>query len=155
MKGRLETSVLMKAVVNRETGIRSSDVLSLVAVMESPYYHKLFAVTFDEGFAKASGTRVSLYNTVIAILTAVTVVLGMRMMGTLLISALVIFPALTAMRVCKSFRGVVLTAAAVSLCCFFVGTVSAHFLNFPAGSTVVVTNGIAFMLFSVIGRLQR
>ena len=119
------------------------------------FYHKLFAVTFDEGFAKASGTRVSLYNTVIAILTAVTVVLGMRMMGTLLISALVIFPALTAMRVCKSFRGVVLTAAAVSLCCFFVGTVSAHFLNFPAGSTVVVTNGIAFMLFSVIGRLQR
>ena len=88
-------------------------------------------------------------------LTAVTVVLGMRMMGTLLISALIIFPALTAMRVCNSFRGVVFTAAGVAVGCFFVGAVAAHLLNFPAGSTVVVTNGIAFALFSVVGRCRR
>lgn len=119
------------------------------------FYPKLFAVTFDETFARAGGVPVTFYNTVIAMLTAVTVVLGMRMMGTLLISALVIFPALTAMRVCKSFKSVVVTAAAVSLTCFFLGTVSAHFLGFPAGSTVVVANGIAFAVFSVIGNAKR
>ncbi len=118
------------------------------------FYHKLFAVTFDESFAKAGGLPVSLYNTIIALLTAVTVVLGMRMMGTLLISALVVFPALTAMRVCKSFKGVVITAACLSVSCFFVGTVFAHFLNFPAGSTVVATDCIAFILFSIIGKLK-
>ncbi len=129
----------------------SVGVAAAVILVYILFYRKLFAVTFDETFARACGMRVSLYNTVIAILTAVTVVLGMRMMGTLLISALIIFPALTAMRVCKQFRSVVLTAAAVSLCCFFVGTVLAHYLNFPAGSTVVVANGIAFILFSLIG----
>lgn len=126
-----------------------------VIVLYALFYHKLFAVTFDETFARAGGMPVSLYNTVIAVLTAITVVLGMRMMGTLLISALVIFPALTAMRVCKSFRAVVLTAAAVSLTCFFTGTVAAHFLNFPAGSTVVAVNGIAFAIFSIIGIIKR
>ncbi len=118
------------------------------------FYHKLFAVTFDEAFARAGGMPVTFYNTVIAMLTTVTVVLGMRMMGTLLISALVIFPALTAMRVCKSFKSVVITAALVSLTCFFVGTVAAHFLGFPAGSTVVVINGIAFAAFSLIGKIR-
>lgn len=130
-------------------------VAIVVILLYVLFYHKLFAVTFDENFARAGGMPVSVYNTVIAVLTAITVVLGMRMMGTLLISALVIFPALTAMRVCKSYRSVVLTAAAVSLACFFIGTVSAHFLNFPAGSTVVAINGIAFAIFSVIGALKR
>ncbi len=116
------------------------------------FYHKLFAVTFDETFARAGGVPVTVYNTVIAATTAVTVVLGMRMMGTLLISALVIFPALTAMRICKSFKGVVCTAAVCSLLCFFMGTVTAHFLNFPAGSTVVVANGIAFAICSIVGK---
>ncbi|MBP3381690.1 MAG: metal ABC transporter permease [Elusimicrobiaceae bacterium] len=119
------------------------------------FYHKLFAVTFDETFAKAGGMPVTVYNTVIAATTAVTVVLGMRMMGTLLITALVIFPALTAMRVCKSFKSVVITAAVVSLACFCLGTVVAHFLNFPAGSTVVVANGIAFAVTSVISKIHK
>lgn len=119
------------------------------------FYPKLFAVTFDETFARAGGIPVTFYNTVIAMLTAVTVVLGMRMMGTLLISALVIFPALTAMRVCKSFKSVVITAAAISLTCFFLGTVSAHFLGFPAGSTIVVVNGIALAITSVVGNVRK
>ena len=84
-----------------------------------------------------------------------TVVLGMRMMGTLLISALIIFPALTAMRVCNSFRSVVFTAAAVAVSCFLVGTVAAHLLNFPAGSTVVVANGIAFVVCSTVGVFRK
>ena len=119
------------------------------------FYRRLFAVTFDETFSRAIGIRTGLCKTLIAILTAVTVVLGMRMMGTLLISALIIFPALTAMRVCNSFRSVVFTAAAVAVGCFLVGTVAAHLLNFPAGSTVVVANGIAFVACSVIGRWRR
>lgn len=119
------------------------------------FYRRLFAVTFDETFSRAIGVKTGLCKTLIAVLTAVTVVLGMRMMGTLLISALIIFPALTAMRVCNSFRGVVFTAAGVAIGCFFVGAVAAHLLNFPAGSTVVVTNSIAFALFSVVGRCRR
>lgn len=140
--------------------IRQSDaVLSViigaaVIVTYLLFYPKLFSVTFDETFAKAGGLPVGLYHTVVAVLTAVTVVLGMRMMGTLLISALIVFPALTAMRVCKSFRGVVCTAAVVSLSCFFVGVTAAHLLDFPAGSTVVATNGVVFVVFSVIGKFK-
>jgi zinc transport system permease protein len=140
--------------------IRTADAMlslvigGVVILLYLLFYHKLFAVTFDETFAKAGGVKVNFYNTVIAVLTAVTVVLGMRMMGTLLISALVIFPGLTAMRVCKSFRGVVLSAAALSLGCFFIGVVTAHLLDFPAGSTVVAVNGIAFIICSIIKRIK-
>lgn len=140
--------------ISRADAIFSIIVCAAVILLYGLFYHKLFAVTFDETFARASGTPVSLYNTVIAVLTAVTVVLGMRLMGTLLISALVIFPALSAMRICKSFKGVVFTASLVSLACFFIGTVGAHFLNFPAGSTIVVANGIAFAIVSIVGRLK-
>lgn len=119
------------------------------------FYRRLFAVTFDETFSRAIGIRTGLCKTLIAILTAVTVVLGMRMMGTLLISALIIFPALTAMRVCNSFRSVVFTAAAVAVGCFLVGTVAAHLLSFPAGSTVVVANGIAFVVCSAVGVFRK
>ncbi len=119
------------------------------------FYHKLFAVTFDETFARAIGLPAGWYNTLLAVLTAVTIVLGMRMMGTLLISALIVFPALSAMRLCRSFRGVILTAAAVSLFCFFTGAITAHLLNFPAGSTVVAVNGITFGICSGISLFRR
>ena len=89
------------------------------------FYHKLFAVTFDESFSQATGLRVDWYNTLLAILTALTIVLGMRMMGAMLISSLVIFPALTAMRLFKSFRGVVVCAAVTSVCCFCAGLMDA------------------------------
>ena len=140
--------------ISKADAVFSIVVATAVILLYLLFYHKLFAITFDETFARAGGIPVSLYSTIIAVLTAVTVVVGMRMMGTLLISALVIFPALTAMRVCKSFKGVVVTADAVSVTCFFVGTVAAHFLNFPAGSTVVATNGTAFALFSIPGLLK-
>ncbi len=140
--------------------IRQSDALlsviigAAVILLYLLFYPKLFSVTFDETFAKAGGLPVGLYHSIIAVLTAVTVVVGMRMMGTLLISALIVFPALTAMRVKKSFRSVVCTAAVISLSCFFFGVTAAHLLDFPAGSTVVVTNGIVFVLFSIIGKLK-
>ena len=81
------------------------------------FYHKIFAITFDETFAQATGVKADLYNTLIAVLTAVTIVLGMRMMGALLISSLIIFPALTSMRVCKTFRSVIINSAVISVVC--------------------------------------
>lgn len=113
-------------------------------------YNKVFAVTFDESFAKATGVRVSRYNLVIAVLTAVTIVLGMRMMGAMLISSLVIFPALTSMRVFKSFKGVVVSAGAVSVVCFFIGLVLSYKYSIPAGASVVVVNMGAFGVFSLV-----
>lgn len=111
-------------------------------------YNKIFAVTFDESFAKATGVRVGGYNLLIAVLTAVTIVLGMRMMGAMLISSLVIFPALTSMRVYKSFRGVVISSGLVSLACFFIGIVLSYVYSIPAGASVVVVNLAAFGVFS-------
>lgn len=110
-------------------------------------YNKIFAVTFDENFAKATGVNVSRYNILIAILTAVTIVLGMRMMGAMLISSLVIFPALTSMRVFKSFLGVVVSSGILSVICFCIGLVLSYRYSTPAGASVVIVNLAAFMLF--------
>ena len=88
------------------------------------------------------------------LLTAVTIVLGMRVMGTMLISSLIIFPALTAMRVCRSFKSVTLCAAAVSVVCFFVGLCASYLLSTAAGATVVVANILAFPIFAAVGRLR-
>ncbi len=118
-------------------------------------YRRLFAVTFDAAFARATGLRVGNYQLLLALLTAVTVVVGMRMMGALLISALLIFPALSAMRVCRSYRGVVLTAAATSVCCFALGLVLSFLWNTPVGATVVVTDLAAFLLACCLSPLAR
>ena len=116
------------------------------------FYPRLFAVTFDETFTKATGTRTGLYNTLLALLTAVTVVLGMRMMGALLISSLIIFPALSAMRLCRSFRGVILCAAAVSVGCFLIGLIASYFLETPTGASIVAANLLVFLVFSALGK---
>lgn len=113
-------------------------------------YTRIFGVTFDESFSRAVGVRVGLYNAVIAVLTAVTVVLGMRMMGALLISSLVIFPALTAMRVCRRFSTVMLCAAILSVVCFTAGLILSYVLGVPSGASVVLTDAAAFLLFSLI-----
>lgn len=117
------------------------------------FYTKIFAVTFDESFAKATGTRTGLYNSLIALLTAVTVVLGMRMMGALLISALIIFPALTSMSLCKSFRSVTICSVILSLVCFLIGITASYGLNTPTGATVVVVNIIALIIFKLISHI--
>lgn len=122
-----------------------------VLVLYLFFYNKIFAVTFDETFAKATGKKTSLYNTVIAALTAVTIVLGMRMMGALLISALVIFPALSAMRVFKSFAGVTVCSVILSVICFFIGILASYFYAAPTGASVVMVHMAAFLLFSVAG----
>jgi zinc transport system permease protein len=129
--------------------VRLSVALSaMILAMYLLFYNRIFAVTFDEGFAKATGTNTAAYNTVIAVLTALVVVLGMRMMGTLLISSLIVFPALTAMRVCKRFRAVTICSGAVSVVCFVVGMAASYLLETPAGATVVAANLCMFLLFA-------
>lgn len=113
-------------------------------------YNKIFAVTFDENFARATGVNVSVYNILIAVLTAVTIVLGMRMMGAMLISSLIIFPSLTAMRIFKSFCGVVIVSGILSIICFCIGMVMSYVYSTPAGASVVVVNLGAFLLFSLV-----
>ena len=133
-----------------------SAVLSLaVLALFVLFYHKLFAVTFDESFSQATGLRVDWYNTLLAILTALTIVLGMRMMGAMLISSLVIFPALTAMRLFKSFRGVVVCAAVTSVCCFCAGLMASWTLSTPVGASVVAANLALFLLSCAAGWLRR
>lgn len=118
-------------------------------------YHKLFAVTFDENFSRATGVRVELYNTLLAVLTSLTIVLGMRMMGAMLISSLVIFPALTAMRLFRSFRSVVLCAAVTAVVCFCVGLTVSFVYSTPVGATVVVANLTVFLAACLLAGLRR
>lgn len=117
-------------------------------------YQRMFAVTFDETFARATGTKAGLYNGLLAALTAVTIVLGMRLMGSLLISSLIIFPALTAMRICKRFFTVVISAGVISVICFFAGMMMSYAWGTPAGASVVVVNLAVFVVFYVIGWIR-
>ena len=130
--------------------ILSSAVLALFIL----FYPRIFAVTFDETFAKATGTDTGFYNMLLAVLTAVTVVLGMRMMGALLISSLIIFPALSAMRVCKSFKAVIITSAVISVLCFIAGIIASYFLETPTGASIVAADLIVFGVFVIIGKTK-
>ena len=118
------------------------------------FYNKIFAVTFDENFAKAVGIKVKFYNLLIAVMIAVVIVLTMNLVGSLLISALVIFPALSAMRVYQSFRTVTICAVLLSVCCAALGIFTAVLAGTPVGSTIVTVDMAAFLLFSIIGRLR-
>ncbi|MDR1066842.1 MAG: metal ABC transporter permease [Clostridiales bacterium] len=118
-------------------------VLSLFAI----FYNKIFAVTFDETFARATGVNAKLYNAIIAFLTAITIALGMRMMGALLISSLIVFPALTSMRVCKKFKTVTICSSVISIICFLTGIAISYAYNTPTGASVVLLNILAFVLF--------
>lgn len=132
------------------TDVMLSLILSAVVLgMFAVCYHKVFAVTFDESFARATGVRVSGYNIVIAVLTAVTIVLGMRMMGAMLISSLIIFPALTAMRILKSFLGVVIASGILSVICFLSGIVLSYRFSTPAGASVVLVNLAVFCVTAI------
>ena len=119
------------------------------------FYHKLFAVTFDESFSRATGLKVNRYNTLLSILTALTIVLGMRMMGAMLISSLVIFPALTAMRLFRSFRSVILCSAVTSVLCFCAGLTISFAFSTPVGATVVAANLTLFVLSCILRLFRR
>ena len=119
----------------------------VVLILFILFYNKIFAITFDENFARATGVKSSLYNMLLAFLTAITIVLGMRMMGALLISSLVIFPALTSMRLYKKFRSVTICSVVVSVVCFFLGVTGSYLYATPTGASVVLMNMGAFVLF--------
>ena len=136
-----------RAAVALSAGLSAAVLLLFVL-----FYHKLFAITFDESFSRATGVRVGLYNTFLSVLTALTIVLGMRMMGAMLISSLVIFPALSAMRVRKSFRGVVILAGILAVACFCAGLTASYLLSTPVGATVVIADLAAFLICCVIGK---
>jgi zinc transport system permease protein len=118
-----------------------------VLVLFVIFYNRIFAVTFDETFARASGINTRLYNTLLAVLTALTIVLGMRMMGAMLISSLIIFPALSSMRICKRFRTVTVCSALVSVFCFFTGVTLSYLYAVPTGASVVLMNIFVFLFF--------
>ncbi|MCH5200742.1 MAG: metal ABC transporter permease [Oscillospiraceae bacterium] len=125
-----------------------------VIVLYILFYNKIFTVTFDESFSKATGVRVGVYNALIALLTAVVIVVGMRLMGALLISSLVIFPSLTAMRVCKSYRGVTVFSVVISVVCFVTGLVVTFYVPVPTGACIVVANLAAFLVCTLIDRVK-
>ena len=133
-----------------------SIVLSVVVVVVfALFYNKIFAVTFDENFAKATGTKTTLYNLIIAIVIAVIIVLAMNLVGSLLISALIIFPALSAMRVFKSFKSVTICAACVSVGCSLAGILFAMLLpKMHVGSMIVAVDIVVFGVFYLIGLLR-
>lgn len=118
------------------------------------FYNEIFAVTFDESFARATGTKVSVYNMLIAGLTAVTIVIGMRMMGALLISSLIIFPAVTSMRLCKSFKSVVISSTVISVLCFISGLIFSVKYEAPTGASVVCVNICALLIFMLIAKIN-
>lgn len=128
---------------------------AIVIVLFVFFYHKIFAVTFDESFARATGTKANVYNMIIALLTALTIVVGMRIMGTLLISSLIIFPALTSMRLCKTFRSVILCSAVLSVICFVVGMSASFLYETPTGASIVAANIAAFLLFWLTSLARR
>ena len=141
--------------------INSTDVIlsvilsSVVLVLYLFFYSRIFAVTFDESFAKATGINAGMYNMLIALLTAVTIVLGMRLVGALLISSLIVFPAITSMRLFKSFRSVVISSAVISVVTFLTGIMASYIYATPAGASVVTFNIILFFVFSFTGYVTR
>ena len=131
-------------------------VMSVVVVALFVFlYNRIFAVTFDENFAKATGIKTNVYNTLIAVITAVIIVLAMNLVGSLLISALVIFPALSAMRVIQNFKGVILYSAVISVVCALFGIVLSILFSTPVGSTIVAANIVMFFLNCFVGKMLR
>ena len=118
------------------------------------FYNKIFSVTFDSDFAAATGTHAGVYSLIIAVITAVVIVLAMYLVGSLLISALVVFPALSAMRVFKSFKSVVVCSGVVSVCSAVLGILAHIAFNTPIGSTIVVVQLIVFLVFTLVGFLR-
>ena len=132
-----------------------SIILSIIVIaLYVITYNKIFAITFDETFAKSIGIKVELFNVIFAVLCSIVVVLGMRIMGSLLISSLIIFPTLTAMQIVKKFKSVVITSSIISIICFVVGLTFSYILETPTGATIVIANLIVFVIFWLISLIK-
>lgn len=146
------TSILTLSATEVWLSAAMSAIVLLVFVL---FYHKLFAVTFDEAFAQAAGLHTRLYNLLIAVVIALVIVLAMNLVGSLLISALLIFPALSAMRVFRSFRAVIVCAAVFSVVCAALGLLISIVAGTPVGPTIAAADIAGFALFSLLGALRR
>ncbi len=129
-------------------------VAAVVLTFYVLFYSKIFACTFDEKFASATGVKVKLYNAMISVLTAVTVVVGMRLMGALLISAIMTFPALSAMRVCKRYRAAVICTAVLSAVSFVTGLLLSFAFDMPTGASVVVVNSVVYLAMVIFKKIS-
>lgn len=136
-------SILAMSTADVKISVLLSVVVLILYVL---LYHRIFAVTFDEVFAKATGTPSNFYNMMIALLTSITVVLGMRMMGTLLISSLIVFPSLSSMRILKHFKTVILGSVIISMVCFIVGIYVSYEYSTPTGASIVLGNIVVFII---------
>lgn len=146
----------VKIISLTKTDVWLCALLSLIVIgVFILFYNKIFAITFDEDFSAATGVKVSLYNTFIAMVSAVVIVLAMNLVGALLVSALIVFPSISAMRLFKSFKAVTLCAAAISVFCVFVGLIITIMASTPAGATIVAVNIAVFALFSLLGLARR
>lgn len=133
-----------------------SVVLSIVVIGLFLFsYHKIFAVTFDEKFAASTGVKTNLYNIILAVLCSITVVLGMRMMGALLISSLIIFPTLSSMQLFKTFQKVIISSCVVSVICYLIGLTISYKYATPTGASIVLINLIALLSLYAIGFVKR
>lgn len=148
-------SYLFGSIISVSGGdVITSVILALaVLIIFVFFYTKIFAITFDESFAKATGTNTNIYNMLIALLTAVTIVIGMRLMGSMLISSLIIFPALCSMRVFKSFRAVTVCSAAISVVTFVAGMIISYIADTPCGASIVCVNIIVYAIFFAVGAI--
>ena len=118
-------------------------------------YNQIFTITFDENFSRATGVKVDFYTMVLAMLTSMTIVLGMRLMGTMLISSLIIFPGLSAMQLFKTFKPVIITAAIIAASAFFLGAIVSIAFSFPSGAAVVLVNACIFIVFMLASLVTR
>ncbi len=140
----------------KKAEVRLCIILSVaVVVIFVLFYHKIFAVTFDEDFARAVGTHVEAYNLLIAVVIAVIIVLAMNLVGSLLISALIIFPAMSAMRVFKSFKSVTICSAILSVCCALIGILASIVFGTPVGSTIVAVDIAPFLVLCAVAEIIR
>lgn len=137
-----------------ESDVILSIIISIIVIsLFLIFYRKIFSITFDEDFSKANGLNTNFYTYLIAILTAVLIVVGMRLMGTLLISSIIIFPALTSMRLFKSFKKVVISSAVVSVIAFIFGLYFSYVYNISAGAMIVIVNLVLFIIFTLVSNI--
>ncbi len=137
-----------------ESDVILSIIVSIIVIsLFLIFYRKIFSITFDEDFSKANGLNTNFYTYLIAILTAVLIVVGMRLMGTLLISSIIIFPALTSMRLFKSFKKVVISSAVVSVIAFIFGLYFSYIYNISAGAMIVIANLVLFIIFTLVSNI--
>lgn len=135
----------------KQEDVRLCIIMSIVVLLTFIlFYNKIFAVTFDENFIKAAGVKANAYNLLIAVITALIIVLAMNLVGSLLISALIIFPALSVMRIFKSFRAVIVCSALISVLCAAFGIIASILYSTPVGSTIVAADLVVFILFSIV-----